>query len=170
MTVWKVVLLSLGVIVFLFAVCALVITLERKYPSKDYDERQLTVRGNGYRLGFCVGIFCQFFGLIAVILYTKGGQHNTEGLLLIGGCCLLIPAAAFFTYCLLKDALLPRWGDAKREAALFGVLAAAQFTQAFSDQQLFSRKEPRWFFFIAGIFFVYLAALHIFYFLRQRRV
>ena len=104
MTVLMLALLSLGVIAVLIALCVLVVALEKRYPSKEYDERQLTARGNGYRFGFWVGIFCQFLGIMAAMLYTKVEQYNMDGLLLIGYCCLVIPMAAFFTYCLLKDA------------------------------------------------------------------
>ena len=71
MSNWNAVLLLLGILALLVAVCLGAVWLEHRFPGKRYDERQMAARGRAWRFSGIVGtvyyllVFAYFSGATA---------------------------------------------------------------------------------------------------------
>jgi len=77
MTVLQILFIMLGILLGIVLLCLGVIYLEKKAPTKNYDERQLHARARAHRLSFWVGFI---YSLLVVILlfsrWTAGKKWN----------------------------------------------------------------------------------------------
>ena len=106
MGIWKAVWMILCILAGLAFLCMAVICLERKFPSKKYDERQKAARGNAYRISFSVGLV--YYLAICTYLIWQVGKSDIKVepyLLVFMG--FLIQMMVFHIYCLLTHAALP---------------------------------------------------------------
>lgn len=92
-----------AVVVALAGICWLCLFLERKFPSKQYDERQLQARYKGYRFGFWVGIVYYFVAWVLTDILGKLADYSTE-LIFVG---LMVQLLAGVIYMMLTGANLP---------------------------------------------------------------
>ena len=106
--------MSVGLVVFLFAVataliamaCGAAVYAGRNFVSKKYDERQQIDRGNAYRFSFYVGTFYYLALLIYFVFHTgeDGWVIEPFVLLLIG---ILLQLQSFHIYCVMTHSALP---------------------------------------------------------------
>ena len=164
------------VIVCVFAaiviLCAAAVWMEKKYPGKEYDERQKLARGRGYRLSFWIGIL--YYVIIALVLIGQVDREKTIEpyvLVLVG---VILQAMVNHTYCLMTHSALPL--SQNRVWAIFGyvVCGALQFCQFHIWQErdglsLVGHRSAAWGALIAGCCFFYLVALHMIQMLLERK-
>ncbi|MBE6980622.1 MAG: hypothetical protein E7431_09705 [Ruminococcaceae bacterium] len=152
------------VFVFIVVVCAAAVWVEKKFPGKEYDERQKVARGRGYRLSFWVG-FAYFVGVAFILLHQVDGEKTIEPYLLvfIG---VILQAMVNHTYCLMTHSALPL--SQNRLWAIFGyvVCGTLQFCQFHIWQErdglsFIGHGSAAWGALIAGCCFFYLVVLHI---------
>lgn len=119
------------------AVTALVLTgalvllmwLEKKLPSKQYDERQQTVRGNAHKWALLTG-FC-YFAIIAMLecVLPSGIQADLLLIVVVG---MELQAFVLCFYCSFHDAYLPLTRSPKVNIIVLYLLSATQFFGAVS--------------------------------------
>ena len=102
MTVMKAVLMMLGVLLVMVALCWVCLWFEKKAPSEDYDERQKIAQGNASEISLWVGIVYSF----AVIYWMKEDKMPAEGYLVIFA-GLVLQLMVFHIYCLMTHSALP---------------------------------------------------------------
>lgn len=161
-----------GVLVFVIALCAATVWMEKKFPGKEYDERQKVARGRGYRLSFWVG-FAYFVGVVFILLQQVDGEKTVEPylLVLIG---LMLQGVVEHTYCLFTHAALPlsqnRWGTVFGYVTC-GLLQFLQFHiwKSRDGFALVGHGSAAWIWLIAGCCIFYLTALHVIQALWERK-
>ena len=172
MLAWKMVLLIVGVLVFVITLCAITVWMEKRFPSKEYDERQKIAKGRGYRLSFWVGMV--YFLVVAIVLIGQvDGEKRVEPYLLvmIG---LMLQAMVDHTYCLLTHSALPL--SQNRVVTVFGyvVCGTLQLVQfrilsKRGGLALVGHGSSPWICLIAGCCFFYLTVLHVIQALMERK-
>lgn len=122
MTFWAAVALVSIIVLVLIGCCALVIWLEKKFPPKKYDERQMQIRGKAYKWAFITCVV--YFLAISVLDYLLPGGLQADMFLLIW-IGIFLGAVVCSVYCILNDAEIPLFRSAKtsyRLNFLLGVL------------------------------------------------
>ena len=71
-----------GFLLCIIAFCALIILLEKKFPSREYDERQKAAQGRASRLGMIVGML-YFMVVMTVMIFQVDHPKTVEPYLLI---------------------------------------------------------------------------------------
>ncbi|MBQ2700828.1 MAG: hypothetical protein IJF65_06680 [Clostridia bacterium] len=104
MTFFEAVGLLIGAALALICLSALVIWLERRIPSKRYDERQKEAQGKGYKWAFWVGMVYFATLTLANALLPDGVPMDMNFAICIG---LLLQAFIFAVYCNYKGAYFP---------------------------------------------------------------
>ena len=172
MLVWKMVLLIIGVLAFVVALCVAAVWVEKVFPGKEYDERQKIAKGRGYRLGFWVGI-AYYMGVALVLLWQVDGEKTVEPYLLVMA-GVILQAIVDHTYCLLTHSALPLSQNRLWAISGYVVCGALHFTQFY----IFSKRDgvsllghgtAAWIWLIGGCCFLYLAALHMIQALLDRK-
>jgi len=172
MLAWKMVLLIVGVLAFVIALCAITVWMEKRFPSKEYDERQKIAKGRGYRLSFWVGMV--YYLAVAIVLIGQvDGEKTVEPYLLvmIG---LILQAMVDHTYCLFTHSALPL--SQNRVVTVFGyvVCGTLQLVQfrilsKRGGLALVGHGSSPWICLIAGCCFFYLTVLHVIQALMERK-
>lgn len=164
MSTLKVVGMIVGTLALVIVLCAAAVWIEKKFPGKEYDERQKAARGRGYRLSFWVG-FAYFVGVALVLLQQVDGEKTVEPYLLvfIG---LMLQGVVEHTYCLFTHSALPL--SQNRVATVLGYVTCGmlQFLQfhiwkARDGFALVGHGSAAWIWLIAGCCIFYLTVLHI---------
>ena len=172
MSTLKVVGMIVGALALVMALCAAAVWLEKKFPGKEYDERQKIAKGRGYRLSFWVGIL--YYVVVGIVLIGQvDGEKTVEPYLLvmIG---LMLQAMVDHTYCLFTHSALPL--SQNRVAAVLsyvvcGTLQLVQF-RIWSKRDglaLVGHGSSPWIWLIAGCCFSYLTVLHVIQALMERK-
>lgn len=161
MTALQGLLLMLGVLPLLVLFCAAVIFLERKFPSKKYDERQKIARGNSYRLGYGVSVV-YYLAVMGYLLFGMEKEKTVEPYLLIfAGYVLQLMVSHI--YCMLTHAALPL--SEKPGLTIVGYLFCGFLQLTIVDYSkpfpLIGRGSQAWVHLAAGVFFIALAVMHI---------
>lgn len=104
MTFFEAVGLLIGAALALICLSALVIWLERKIPSKRYDERQKEVRGKAYKWAYVVGLLYYGALILAIGLLPNGLSMNMDFAICIG---LLLQVFVCEVYCSIRGAFFP---------------------------------------------------------------
>ena len=94
------------VMVSLVAACALMIYLEKEFPSEKYDERQKIARGNAYRFSHWVGMV-YFLGLMVYFVFHTGKTEWALEPFLLVTVGILIQLQCFHIYSLMTHSALP---------------------------------------------------------------
>ena len=104
MTFFEAIGLLIGAALALLGLCALVIWLEKKCPSKRYDERQKEVRGKAYKWACFAGVV--YFSALASLntLLPTGVAMDMSFAICIG---LVLQGMIVSIYCSLCGAYLP---------------------------------------------------------------
>ncbi len=157
-----------AVFLMLLAVCWGIIVLERKFPGKNYDERQQIARGRAYRASFWFGFL--YYLAVSVYAVNQGGEMNY--LLLFGG--MTMQAVVFHIYCMLTGAALPLsekpWVPVICYSIMSMMYLIPVFTGAYTDTLTMSKEGTRTGVnLVLGVFFLALAVLHLMNRLRKER-
>ena len=172
MLVWKTVLLIIGVLVFVVALCAVAVWVEKKFPGEAFDERQKAARGRGYRLSFWVGVI-YYMGVVIVLLRQVDGEKTVEPylLVLIG---VVLQEMVDHTYCLLTHSALPLSQNRLWAVCSYVVCGTLHITQFHNLSKrdgfsLVGYGTSSWIWLICGCCFFYLTVLHIIQALMDRK-
>lgn len=172
MSILQVTGMIVGVLALVMALCAAAVWLEKKFPGKEYDERQKIAKGRGYRLAFWVGIL--YYAVIGIVLIGQvDGEKTVEPYLLvmIG---LMLQAMVDHTYCLFTHSALPL--SQNRVVTVFGYVVCG--TLQLVQFRIWSKRDglalvghgsSPWIWLIAGCCFFYLTVLHVIQALMERK-
>lgn len=162
----------LAVLVGIVLLCLGVLWLQKRFPSKSYDERQKIARANASTLAVIVG-YLYFLAVAIVLINQVEGPKTVEPYLLvmIG---IMLMAMVDHTYCLLCHAALPfsQKGIYSIACYLFcGVLHLINFFVVMRAREisLVGTGTSRLFSLLLGIGFLYLALMHTIALLRDRK-
>lgn len=113
----------------LIGALALLMWLEKKLPSKRYDERQQILRGNAHKWALLIG-FCYFL-IIAMLecVLPSGIQADLLLIVIVG---IELEAYVLCFYCSFHDAYLPLTTSPKANIIVLYLLSATQFFGAVS--------------------------------------
>lgn len=172
MSALKVVGMIIGALVLVIALCALAVWIEKRFPGKEYDERQKMAKGRGYRLSFWVGMI--YYLAVAIILIGQVDDEKTVEPYLLVMIGLMLQAMVDHTYCLLTHSALPL--SQNRAVTVFGyvvcgMLQLVQF-RILSKRvglALVGHGSSPWICLIAGCCFFYLTVLHVIQALMERK-
>ena len=161
MSVWNAIVLLLGVLALLAAVCLCAIWLERRFPGKKYDERQKISRGNAYRLGSWVGSV-YFLTILAIMLRWPDFSKFIEPYLLIF-LGLELEVMVMHMYCIITRASLPLSEKPGMAIGCYLFVGAMYLTMNPSAEPLslvgYGSNRVIWL--SLGVYFLALAAMHI---------
>lgn len=164
MSTLQVIVMILCVLVFVIALCAVAVWMEKKFPGKEYDERQKAAKGRGYRLSFWVG-FVYFTGVAIVLIQQVDGEKTVEPylLIMIG---LILQAMVDHTYCLLTHSALPLSQNRLWAIISYAVCGTLQLVQFHTWEEKYGLSfvghgTSAWFFLVCGCCFFYLIMLHL---------
>lgn len=113
----------------LIGVLVLLMWLEKKLPSKQYDERQQTVRGNAHKWSLLIG-FCYFLIIAMLECVLPSGIQADLFLIVIVG--VELEAFSLCIYCSFHDAYIPLTKSPKANIIVLYLLGATQFFGAVS--------------------------------------
>lgn len=187
MTFYYALLLVFGAAVALLGIMAFLIRTDKKRDSKEYDERQQTVRGKACQWAVVVGM--AYFAVIALwdIVLADGLQTSVYLLIMIG---LALEAFVMECYCIFHDAYLPLTKSPKANIIFLYVMGALQMLNAvslansmrvvwteqgvskvaFGEVMLTDSRQSAsvWTWLLVGITSIFLATLELIRYLRDR--
>ena len=169
MSVMNAILMTIGALAMILIFCAVVIAVERKFPSERYDERQKQARGNSYRLSFWTGTV-YYLAVMAYLTFQIGEELLIEPFLLIFVGLLLQVMVAHF-YSILTHAALPlseKPGIAVLSYLFCGILQLTSYDYS-QPIPLVGQGSQKWVLLLAGVSFLTLALLHLISILRREK-
>lgn len=172
--------MSTGIVLFLFAVavmaiaaiCAVVVHIEKNFPSEKYDERQKIARGNAYRFGHWVGEAWWLFLLWYFLMGSGKENFSAEPYLLIA-VGFLLQALSFHIYALLTHSALPLGQKPLSTAISYFFLGSMYLVQFFrwripgSPVGFSGTESYAMFQLLITLFFFSLSAMHLISHLRK---
>ena len=164
MSMGTILLWMLGILVGIVLFCAVVIFLERKFPGKEYDERQKIMRGKASDLSLTTG-FVYFLVVTAILIrQVEGGKTVEPFLLIFFG--LELQMLVYHTYCLLTHSAMPlsqRPVTAVVCYSFSGLLQLGFIYNRLGDFPIamVGRGSAGWIHLTGGVFFLYLALMHL---------
>ncbi len=169
MSNWNAVLLLLGILALLVAVCLAVVWLERRFPGKRFDERQKIARGNAYRLASWVGNV-YFLVILAIMLRWPDLSRYVELYLLIF-LGLELEVIVMHIYCIITHASLPLSEKPGMAVGSYLLIGALYLTMIDFSQplKLVGYGSNRVIWLSLGVYFLALAAMHILSLLRREK-
>lgn len=132
MTTGKVLIGSLIVMGLLVALCWISIWWQKRFPGRDYDERQKQVQGNAYHFAFNVGA-CYYLSLFIWLSFGET-PLDSPAMILVG---VMIQAVAYHVYCLMKNAALPLENKGWLMVASYGLICIANILNFRSRMQYY---------------------------------
>ena len=172
MAIWEAIGLIVGILVFIIALCAGAIWVEKRFPGQEYDERQKIAKGRGYRLGFWFGI-AYYLGVSLILLWQVDGERTVEPYLLVFA-GIMLQGIVDHTYCLLTHSALPLSQNRLYAVSGYVVCGALHSTQFYISSKrdglsLVGHGSATWIWLIGGCCFFYLTLLHVIQALRERK-
>lgn len=167
----------IGWIVLIFAgiiaLCGVVLWLEKRFPSKQFDERQQVSRGRACGLGLGVGVV-YFLVTMSILINQVDGEKTIEPYLLVffG---LMLETAVMCTYSLLTHSYLSFLQKPGLNILGFGFCGALQFLTLANRLKregpltLVGHGSSSWIFLIAGSCFLYLTLVLLIQQLRREK-
>lgn len=171
MSVRNSVFLLLGLLGLLVAVCVGIVWLERRFPGKRFDERQMAARGRAWRFSGIVGTV--YYLLVFVYFLrcdSRGSFEIAPYLLMFGG--IALSSLSFHIYCLLTHASLPLGDKPFRSAITAAALAVMYFVRMGPDPRgLFPEGwgSDFWIWLIFAVFWACMALIYLIDGLREVR-
>ena len=168
MTGIRIGILVVGIYLAVIGICAVVIWLEKKFPGREYDERQYEVRGKAYRLAFISGLLYYIPVIIWQMLQAETGEVFSDlyFILFLG---IWIQLLLFSTYCIWNGAALPlseKHAWAIGTCVLFsGYYFLKYFVYGVNLNRICLKLMPL----LMGVGFAYLAILYLIQFWRERK-
>ena len=160
-------LMTIGVLLALVLLCAVVIFMERKYPSENYDERQKQSRGRAYRLSFWVGLI-YYFTVMCIMIFDEIASVEPYLLLFFG---FVLQIMVLHIYSVMTHAAVPL--SEKPGVAIVSYLVAGVLNLLMNDyskpiplvgERSIAAIRP-----VLGILGLALAAMHLIQYLRDRK-
>ena len=160
-TIW---LWMLGILLGIVLLCAVVIFLERKFPGKEYDERQKIMRGKAADLSLMTG-WVYFLVVMTILIRQMEGEKIVEPFLLIffG---LELQMLVYHTYCLLTHSAMPF--SQSPIISIVGYSFSGLLQLGFIYNRLgdfpiamVGRGSAGWIHLTGGVFFLYPALMHL---------
>ncbi len=169
MTILDILLWLLGGLAAVVLLCFAALWMEKAFPGKSYDERQMKARGNGYRLGFFVGLLWMF-GCAAYLTFTENSE-NMALLLFLG---FMTQTLTFHIYCLATHAALPMSEKPLTAILSYGILAVFDGVNVVLASQIDQRwpEKPQvntWIQLSMAVGFGALSIMHLIQYLRDRK-
>ena len=167
MLIVKTILIALGLLGTVTVLCAGGTWLEKKSTIRDYDERQMKIRGKAYRLVCLTGAVYFTPVVIWQMLLADSGltSSHTYLVLFLGVWGLVL---LFYTYCLWNGAALPLTDKhpwAIGVCLLFGGYEIVKFIGYGSELRVAQMGMVP---LLMGAGFLYLAVLHLIQHLKER--
>lgn len=158
-----------GGLVLLVALCAVVIFMERRFPSEKYDERQKQARGNAYRLSFWVGAI-YYLAIMTVMIFQVENEKAVEPFLLVFG-GLILQIMVMHIYCILTHSALPLSEKPRVAIAGYFVCGLLQLlTNNYSELfPLVGKGSEAWVRLMVAVSFFALAVMHVINRMRRER-
>ena len=164
MSVLKIMLIMLAILLGIVLLCLGAIYLEKKAPSEEFDERQKIMQGNAHRLSLMVG-FLYFLVVMVMLIRQVDGEKKVEPFLLVffG---IEIQLMVLHTYCLLTHSALPLSEKPVTTIVCYGISALIQLGYIFNRRGDFplamvGHGSAGWLHLTGGVFFLYLALMHL---------
>lgn len=129
MTFYTALLLLAAIVLALIGILALLMWLEKKLPSRQYDERQQILRGKAHKWALITG-FCYFFIIAALEAVLPGTVQADLFLVIMVGLSLEIFVLG--CYCVFHDAYLPLTKSPKVTIIVLYVMGAVHLIHAVS--------------------------------------
>ena len=172
MSILQIIFIMLGILLGIVLLCLGVIFLEKKIPTKQYDERQMSARARAHRLSFWVG-YAYSLAVVIILVGQIDGEKKVEPFLLVFA-GLILQALVLHTYSILSDAALPLSEKPMYPITCFTFVGCLHLTQFYNQLRwsmpgLIGRGASDWVFLMTGVSFLYLSALHLIQWLRSRK-
>ena len=169
MSIISVIGIILAVLAGIVLLCLGVTRMEKTAKSSEYDERQQSVRGRGYRLAYWVGFVYLLISIPLLVGYTEG-QKKVEPYLLVF-CGVMLQNLVFHVYCLLNHAALPMSQKPLFTAFGFFVCGILWMSSSYNAQQrnplsLVGYGSDGWMYLLVAFTFFAMALMHLFQLLR----
>lgn len=157
-------LIMAGVFGAVLGLCALVLLVERKFPTDEYDERQKIAQGNAYRLCFWVNVILGMGLMIWQISQVESGKSGAELYVLLFA-QLILSLMVFHTYCAFTVASTAnaRTASPILNAVCYGFMSFVNFSFFFRRweagsvlPELSGRESATWLQLLSGVCFAYL--------------
>ncbi len=100
----------IALLIFTVLLALTLIIRKKTNRNKHYDERQLLLRANGYRIGF----FVTSFALLVLILLTEAGVSLKVSTGLAMFIVLMMGIVTFAVYCIMRDVYFSVGESSKR--------------------------------------------------------
>ena len=172
MSVMEIVMGILAVLAAVIVLCLAAVWMEKKYQTKEFDERQKVFRGRAYRLSFWTGII-YYAGVVVVLIHQVDGEKTVEPyLLVVMG--LLLQAMVMHTYGILTHSALPLSQKSLTMAGAYLFSGTLQLLTFLHHRKQYSvgfvgHSTSAMVFLMTGSCFLYLALLHLIQYVRDRR-
>ena len=166
------ILLICGALLGIVLLCLGVIYLQKKFPTEEFDERQMQAKGKASQLGMITGMI-YFLVVIVVLLNQVDNEKRVEPWLLVFiGVLLMVTVDN--TYCFLTNASMPLSSKPIPTIVCYTILGLVQlfFIWNLLDDfpiTLVGHGTSGWLHLLAGISFLYLALMQLIQYLRDRR-
>lgn len=151
--------------------CLAAVWIEKMFPGKQYDERQVLSRSKAHRLAYWVG-FLYYMAVVMILLYQVDGERTVEPyLLVLGG--IFLQEIVIHTYCLITHAALPLSQNAAPSIVGFFIMGVMNLLAFWGQYQRYGVMRPvghstiTYIYLVSGIGFMYLAVLHLIQALRK---
>ncbi len=166
-TIVIILLLLLGNVLLCFAA----VWFEKKFPGRQYDERQILARSKAHRLAYWVG-FVYYMVVVMILIYQVEGTKTVEPyLLVLGG--VFLQELVIHTYCLITHAALPLSQNPAPTIAGFIFMGITHILTFWVHYKRYGtiltvgQSTIVYVYLITGIGFLYLALLHLIQALRK---
>lgn len=169
MSIMNAILVTIGALAMILFFCAIVIFIERRFPSERYDERQKQARGNAYRLSFWTGMV-YYLVVMTVLTFRIGKDIQIEPFLLIFG-GLMVQVMVSHFYSILTNSALPlseKPGIAVLAFLFCGILQLASHDYT-HPIPFVGQGSQAWVTLLTGVSFLILALLHLISILRREK-
>jgi len=171
MVIWEIIAAIVGILLLIVAFCALVKFLEKKFPTREYDERQKAAQGRASRLGMITGML-YFMVVMTIMIFQVDNPKTVEPYLLIFiGILLMITVD--HAYCFLSHAALPISQNPFIAIVGYGICGIIQLLTVILSPQWYPLEwvghgTSGWIHLLAGMDFLFLAVMHLLQYLRDR--
>ena len=162
------IILVVSILVAVIGITAAVSLLEKKFPVKEFDERQQLIQGRGYRLAFYAGLAYFMPVTIWQMFLAEAGKPYLDiyFILFLG---LWLEVLLFETYCLWHGAALPLSDKPTWAIGTSLFFAGYYLLKYIGYGRELNRNGLKMLPLMMGIGFVYLAVLHLIAYLRDRK-
>lgn len=162
----------IGILLLIIAFCALVIFLEKKFPSDEYDERQKAAQGRASRLGMITGMI--YFMVIITIMIRQVDEPKTVEPYLLVFFGVLLMLTVDHAYCFLSQAALPLSQKPMTAIVCYALGGIVQFLYIWNAMERLpftwvGHGTAGWIHLLTGIDFLFLSAMHLIQLVRNRR-